>query len=233
MTEICSLTRTSEKRMLLRSVVLFSYLLFTCRGWPALLLWSWWRAGRASPQKSQSPFEIYWWGWPSPWTEWSPGLWSSSGRRTWMLTGPWGSRCPQDSPLCVGSWPGMSPDCLCKNKVNALFPSESKKTSGGKSLQQNVAGCVPGRNLSAIFCGEIWVLLTLPVFFPSGWSCRTWPLETGNSSWPLAHPFSNKISSVSHLSLTENQSVKFWEMKEKNHACCLKKGRRRLFDSIP
>lgn len=33
-----------------------------------------------------------------------------------MLTGPSGSRGPRDSPLCVGSWPGKSPGCLCQKQ---------------------------------------------------------------------------------------------------------------------
>lgn len=111
--------------------------------------------------------------------------------------------------------------CAKTKSTPYFYLKNEETTSGGKSSNQNAPGCVPGRSLSAIFCGEIWVLLTLPVFFPSGRSCRIWPLETGNSSWPLPHPFSSKISSLSHLSLTENQSVKFWEMKEQVTCCAV------------
>lgn len=38
----------------------------TSKGWSALLLWSWCKAGWVSPQKSQSPGGTCWWAWPSP-----------------------------------------------------------------------------------------------------------------------------------------------------------------------
>lgn len=152
--------------------------LYTCRGWPALLLWSWWTAGWVSPQTSRSPGEIYLWGSSFPSKERTPNLWSSADRQTWTQTGPSGSRGPRGSPLCAAPSPGKSLDCLRQTQNQQLI--FTGKTGGQTAIRSKIRS-VPGRIFRAIFWGEIWVLLRVSIFFPNGRSWRTSALETGNS----------------------------------------------------
>lgn len=150
----------------------------TCRGPPALLLWSWWTVGWVSPQMSQNPCEIYSWGSPFPSKDWTPNLWSSADRHTWTQTGPSGSRDPRGSLLCAAPSPGKSPDYLHETQhKHLIFTEEQAVKTSIKSKMHHL----PGRIFRAIFWGEIWVLLWVSDFFPNGRSWRTWALETGNS----------------------------------------------------
>lgn len=151
---------------------------YTCRGSPALLLWSWWTAGWVSPQTTRSPCEIYSWGWPFLWREWTPSPWSSADRPPWRQTSPSGSRGPRGSALCAGPSPGKSPDCLHEKQKQHLTWTWKRVIKPGRNRRW---ARVPGRSFRAIFWGEIWVLLSDSLLFPNGRFWRTWALETGNS----------------------------------------------------
>lgn len=166
------------QEMILTRVTAAVVVLHTCRGSPALLLWSWWTAGWVSPQTTRSPCEIDWWGWPFLWREWSPSPWSSADRQPWRQTSPSGSRGPRGSALCAEPSPGKSPDCLHENQNRHLIRTWKQVI---KPRWNPRRARVPGRNFRAIFWGEIWVLFSDSVSFPNGRFWRTWASETGNS----------------------------------------------------
>lgn len=128
---------------------------YTCRGSPALLLWSWWTAGWVSPQTSRSPGEIYLWGSTFPSKEWTPNLWSSADRQTWKQTGPSGSRGPRGSPLCAAPSPGKSPDCLRQTQNQQLIfmgKQVVKPRSNTKSAVYQVASLERSSEARSEFC---------------------------------------------------------------------------------